>query len=265
MPQHQSYVAVKPRQKDKILVADIGSGHWSPHFDNAVVKRFDMNPDTKPDIVCDVRAIPEKPEMYDFIYSSHVLEHFFYYEVKDVFAEWLRILKVGGEFKILVPNLEHAAHEILKSCNNENYDSSYAFGGIYGTRPQGADRDSSWSMRADSPESTQIHKMGFTKPGLRRFLEMFKCLDDIKVEPGGFDGNASLTATGKKVKSSKPEIILDTWNETVAPREKVMLNTKDLGSHPIEEDDNVQHNNAAQTRKKKVRTVNKLSPKPKAK
>lgn len=265
MPQHQNYVAVKPPQKDKILVADIGSGSWSPHFANAVVKRFDMNPKIKPDIVCDVRAIPEKSETFDFVYSSHVLEHFFYYEIRTVFEEWLRILKVGGDIKILVPNIEHAAHEILKACNNENYDASYAYGMLYGTREQSKDIKSSWGMKAESPDSTQIHKMAFTKPGLRRFFELFKCLGDIKVEVGGYDGEASLTATAKKIKSSKPEVILDVWNEKIAPREGAMLNTHDLDSHPIKEDKDVQHNNATQTRKGKAKSSNKLSPKPKTK
>lgn len=266
MPQHINFKAIKPEQKNKMYIADIGAGAFSPHFSNAVVKRFDGDPVTEPDIVCDVRAIPEKTESFDMVYSSHVLEHFFYYEVRDVLTEWIRILKVGGEIKILVPNLEHAAHEILKACNNERYDASYAHGMLYGTRDIGENPVSSFPMKADSHDSTQIHKMGFIKHGLRRLLELFKCLDNVKVEAEGFDGEASLTATARKIKSSKPEILLDTWNEVIAPKEGVKLNCNDVGSHSIEDDvKDVQSDNATQTRKRKDKPGSKVSNKPKAK
>ncbi len=229
MKQHIEYKAIFPKRKKKTLVADIGCGNWSPSGENVHITRFDLNPEVNPDVVCDVRAIPEKNETFDVVYASHVLEHFFFWELQGLVKEWLRILKVGGEIIILVPNLEMAAHEVLKACGDETYDAGYAHGMIYGTRDKNDSVDGHWAMKTDSADSTQIHKTGFIKPKLRQLLESFPCLKDVVVEAKGYDGEATLTATAKKVKSSKPEALLPVWNDKIAKNDGgKKLSTKNL-------------------------------------
>jgi predicted SAM-dependent methyltransferase len=51
-------------------------------------------------------------ESIDAIYASHVLEHFFYglgYELSLTLLEWYRVLKVGGQLMISVPDLRTLA------------------------------------------------------------------------------------------------------------------------------------------------------------
>lgn len=209
MPQHEDYKAMLHEvPKDQIYVADIGSGAWQPHFENAVVKRFDINPEAGPDVICDVRAIPEKAETFDLVYSNHVLEHFLFWEHPDLVREWLRILRVGGEIDIRVPNLEWAAKEVLKSVDNPTTaDGMYAFGAIYGTRDD---------VRVGEPNDNQIHKSGFTRKGLRSLFASIGCLDNIEVEADGYDGERSLKIMATKIKSLKPKAILPAWNKTDA-------------------------------------------------
>lgn len=210
MPQFTGLLETVPPEKEKKYVADIGCGFLTPYFGDANVKRFDINPEVKPDIQCDVRAIPEMDETFDIVRSCHVLEHFFFYEAHNLIKEWLRILKVGGELRIYVPNLAYAAREVLKTVENPEYDATYAFGIIYGTRPD---------IKAPEHDHNQVHRMGFTPEGLKRLLSLFDCLDNIEVTEGyegSKDGTATIYARATKVRSSKPFRILNAWNEVAA-------------------------------------------------
>ena len=61
---------------------------------------------TKPDVECDLRAVPLPDNYADSAYAIHVLEHFFRWETEKVLAEWIRLLKPGGKLVIEVPCLD---------------------------------------------------------------------------------------------------------------------------------------------------------------
>jgi predicted SAM-dependent methyltransferase len=44
------------------------------------------------------------------IYASHVVEHFNGEGVKKLFAEFFRVLKLGGAVRLIAPSLEYAIH-----------------------------------------------------------------------------------------------------------------------------------------------------------
>ncbi|MEX2284736.1 MAG: methyltransferase domain-containing protein [Gemmatimonadota bacterium] len=54
------------------------------------------------------RGLPLADAAADFVYSSHVLEHFYLADARRLVAEMLRILKPGGTLRLCVPDLEHA-------------------------------------------------------------------------------------------------------------------------------------------------------------
>lgn len=60
----------------------------------------------KPDIECDLRAIPLENGYADSAFAIHVLEHFYRWETEKVVAEWARILKPGGLLVIEVPCMD---------------------------------------------------------------------------------------------------------------------------------------------------------------
>ena len=67
--------------------------------------RLDIDEAHSPDIVCDMRALPEALQV-DVVYCSHALEHLFPYEVVPVLAGFYRVLNRGGSVVLFVPDLE---------------------------------------------------------------------------------------------------------------------------------------------------------------
>jgi predicted SAM-dependent methyltransferase len=193
--------APHPSGDPPLLVADIGAGHHSPWFGSkAVVKRFDIDPATRPDVRCDIRAIPEPDETFDVVSTRHTLEHFMWDEAPALVREWTRILKVGGEFRVNVPNLAYAAREILRADEDAAYDAGlYPLWQVYG-KQVGA--------------YGEVHRNGFTRHGLARLLA--SCgLAGIRVEVSGELGE-NLDAVATKAAHPAPLAIGPLWREIAA-------------------------------------------------
>jgi len=62
--------------------------------------------DIRADICTDLsQGIPFPDGGVDQIYSSHLLEHFYYPDMRNLLLECYRVLKLGGIFKVAVPNM----------------------------------------------------------------------------------------------------------------------------------------------------------------
>lgn len=199
MPQAQPD-APHPSTDVEIRVADLGAGLDTPYFGSqALVRRFDADPSTQPDVRCDLRAIPEPAELYDIVHARHVLEHFMPDEAPALIREWTRILKVGGQLRISVPNIAYAAREILKADADPDYNA-----GLY---PHWQ-----WFGRQDGSPN-EVHRNGFTQHGLRRLLT--HCgLGDVRVEVGG-EASENIEATAVKVRDSQPFQVGPAWRDAV--------------------------------------------------
>lgn len=200
MPQMRQE-APHPSSAPHILVADIGAGYSSPWFGaNARVVRYDINEDCKPDIRCDVRAIPEKDGTYDLVSVRHVLEHFMPQEAPALVNEWQRILRPGGKLVVEVPNLAYAAREVLRAEADPNADvTMYPLWQFFG-RQTGA--------------FGEVHKNGFTVHGLRRLFELCG-LQAIDVRLVG-DKGESIEASGIRGPVKEPVAIAPVWREIEA-------------------------------------------------
>ncbi len=90
----------------------------------------DMLPYGNEVIQCNfLNGIPFESNTFDFVYHSHVLEHFSKMDGENFVKECFRILKVGGAIRIAMPNLEEIAKQYLnnieramKNENNANND-----------------------------------------------------------------------------------------------------------------------------------------------
>ena len=60
-----------------------------------------------------LKRLPLKREIADLVYSSHFLEHIPYAKVTDFLTEILRILKPGGEVRLVLPDLENMANSYV--------------------------------------------------------------------------------------------------------------------------------------------------------
>lgn len=88
-------------------------------YDNWHQIWLDVNPATQPDVLCDARNLRSLPAgMYDSIYCSHTLEHFYVYEVLHVLAGFRHVLKPDGFVFIIVPDLGDLFKEISEKRLN---------------------------------------------------------------------------------------------------------------------------------------------------
>lgn len=117
-------------KKKKALDIGCGEINRSEQFPEHQLVRVDLRPECNPDYRCDVRSLPFGNEEYDLVFTSHVLEHIKREETESVLAEWLRVLKPGGEFVIVVPNILWSLGEV----NKENGDIKRALDVLYGAQ-----------------------------------------------------------------------------------------------------------------------------------
>jgi SAM-dependent methyltransferase len=205
---------IKPRGKKLIL--DIGAGTTAPYFPEGIPVRLDNDEKVKPDILCDWNHIPEPDQKYDIIFASHALEHNSHRKTLNVLKEWLRVLKVGGEVRLLVPNLQYAAEKIYKDIPLDNAD----IWTLYSAQKDGGEYD--------------IHKSGFTPNLLRGALEAVGGLEDIKVWTANgnwgnwkkWPGNYNILATAKKVKHLGADTLVDPTLKEYSPEESERLSRK---------------------------------------
>lgn len=77
---------------------------------NIILPRPFENLDTRPlegvDHVSEAFPLPFENNIFDLVYSSHVLEHFKKADTQNIVNEWVRVLKPGGIIRLSVPSLE---------------------------------------------------------------------------------------------------------------------------------------------------------------
>jgi predicted SAM-dependent methyltransferase len=132
-------------------ILDLGCGGLKQVFKEGIPIRVDIRDDVEADYRCDLRQLPFKDEFADIVHAAHTLEHFSRKELPEVLDEWLRVLKVGGELRLEVPNLEFAAKEIVKHGGL----SSGGMDVLYGQQAYDLD----------------YHKCGFTQALLKHVLQ----------------------------------------------------------------------------------------------
>lgn len=81
------------------------------------------------DIICDARNFPvEEHNKYDEVYASNILEHFNRFDVKSVLAHWTGLAKIGGQIKIIVPDIG----EIMRQYVEGHIDHEFMVYLVYG-------------------------------------------------------------------------------------------------------------------------------------
>jgi len=105
------------------------------------------------DIISDARDLSAFPdESVDGIYACHLIEHFGFHEAFVVLAEWMRILKVGGQLTVEAPDFLASCHYFI-DLPVERHPEMYShfFGG--------------------TEHEFNMHKFNYTKPQLHWTLE----------------------------------------------------------------------------------------------
>lgn len=138
---------------------NLGSGdNQAPEYINV-----DLRAECSPDLICDVRKLPFEDGRFDYVFSSHTLEHISYRETRETLTEWLRVLSRGGVIKIIVPN-------ILVAIRSVDSDYGSALGILYGSQDY----------------ELNYHKTAFSPSYLKGLLEE-QGVEVVKVFEGGYD------------------------------------------------------------------------------
>ena len=76
------------------------------------------------------KGLPFEENSFDFVYNSHLLEHFTKYEAENFLKECRRVLKHNGVLRVVVPDLELMATRYLEALQKakkgmQGWDANY--------------------------------------------------------------------------------------------------------------------------------------------
>lgn len=199
--------------KDLKLALDLGAGGHRREWDGYKTYTLDIRPDAKPDYCQDTRQLNFPDAHWDFITSSHHLEHLGRWDQEKVWQEMARVLKPGGRMEHIVPSIEWAArkideHEVDKATMDVLYGAQESHG--YG-------RD------------FNTHYFGYTKAIAHALAEQAGLVDveckDWRDDPAlGY--NLVVTATKPalvETSKSQPKIESGDSNESPEPQRTVCI------------------------------------------
>jgi SAM-dependent methyltransferase len=103
---------------DAATLIDVGSG--SPYYrdttqkhiadmyarlraNDVTITTLDSDPDNRPDIVCDIGTILDRPAEHDIVLASNLLEHVQQSQLGTVIGNLFRLVRPGGVVIITVP------------------------------------------------------------------------------------------------------------------------------------------------------------------
>lgn len=179
----QGNPAYEIKEPGSKLIADIGSGAISPYqVDEGITVSFDIREELRPDVVCDVRYLPVPDQKFDIVHSSHVLEHFSFGSVDKVLKEWSRILKVGGELRLVVPNARYIKDRLEK---DELIPTDY------------------WVMFGGQEYAKNFHAAMFTPATLKSLVESLGIYENIITREGDVSGPPIADSWNLQLKATK--------------------------------------------------------------
>ena len=129
---------------------------------------LDIDASQNPDILADARELTEQQaEIYDAVYCSHNLEHYYLHDAKKVLIGFRHVLKPDGHAYITVPDM----WQVMERVVNENLDITdilyqspmgpiHVYDVLYGHQEK----------IEYSGEEYFAHKIGFTPGSLRQIL-----------------------------------------------------------------------------------------------
>lgn len=122
---------------------------WT-NVDVVVSPKAKRPPEILHDILKGPTPLPD--ECADELMAIHLIEHFVYWKVPGVLAEWRRLLKPGGKLVIECPDLEAACRNLLAGMS---------------------DQMSYWALYGDPSHEDEwmTHRWGWTRNALKRELE----------------------------------------------------------------------------------------------
>jgi hypothetical protein len=154
-------------------VLNVGGGNKQiaipKYFDGWTHDLLDIDPESGADLICDAAKLKYMSrvfDIYDAVYCSHNLEHYYRHDVSAVLTGFNAVLKDDGFAHIIVPNMQHIFNNLAGGADIEDIaytspagpikyiDMIYGFG----------------AMIEKSGNDFMCHKNGFTAKSLGNIL-----------------------------------------------------------------------------------------------
>ena len=148
--------------KDGKIKLNVGSGrtNWAGYI------KCDI--DKNADVKCDMRYLPFKNNSVDVISSHHALEHIPYRHIWRTLKEWHRVLKIGGELDLGMPDIELLCKKFLLAPEEKRW--RWFIHCFYGQ--QGHTYNHPWELtEEDALDYSQFHMGMLSKERLKELLE----------------------------------------------------------------------------------------------
>lgn len=120
-------------------------------------------------------TLPFKDGIFDVVYASHILEHIPWYQTVPVLADWVRVVKLGGQLEIWVPNALKICETLvdfeLRGEDHTHKDGWYRFNPEKDPCKWAAGRVFTYGDGRGSPCSPNWHRALFTPRYLKLVLE----------------------------------------------------------------------------------------------
>jgi ubiquinone/menaquinone biosynthesis C-methylase UbiE len=184
-----------------LIVLNVGGGsrYLPPEYKGWDQDLLDIDPEVKPDILCDAKNMRTIKKKYDAVLCSHNLEHFYRHEVPQVLDGIRHVLKEDGFADIRVPNL-NALVEAVHKGGLDIDDPWYDIGN--GTKISFHDVLYGWGKVMKQGNLFYSHKCGFTEKSLGKeltragFKTVLTASDGMNVNAYAFKGKP--TASQKR-------------------------------------------------------------------
>jgi hypothetical protein len=157
------------------------------HYENWTHDLLDIDPKANPDVLLNARELLSMPpNLYDAVYCSHNLEHFYPHDVPKVLTGIRHVLRPDGFAEIRVPDLQAVAeHWIKNGMDIEDILYKSPAGPI-------SIRDVFYGFGKEIERSGQdffSHKTGFTLKSLANVLIKSE-FQTVKLQRGRFEVRA---------------------------------------------------------------------------
>ena len=161
-------------------------------YDGWEIFVLDIDARREPDIVCDARDLKRLPAgLYDAVYCSHNLEHYFEHDVPRVLAGFVHVLKPSGFAHIRVPDMG----ALMRTVAEKDMDID----DVLYESPAGPIRVKDviygYSIEIERSGSDFFaHKTGFTRQSLKTalrdcgFAHVFVTSAELEIVALGFTG-----------------------------------------------------------------------------
>ena len=145
-------------------------------------EHLDIQPFPHVEYVADARKIPLPDLSVSEIYTSNVIEHFWWFEIGDLLKEWYRVIEVGGFITIYTPDAEFCIKQFLSGEWKEEVEACPKEKGYWWVYGSDADRNMWLNFKLHGTNAPgNAHLTAFSQEMLENLLRQAGFKDIVRM------------------------------------------------------------------------------------